>query len=267
VVDRPVSPILLLDQNRSRWDQLLIRRGLTALERAESLTAREPGPYVLQAAIAACHARARVAESTDWVRIAGLYEQLAAVEPSSVVELNRAVAVGMAYGPQAGLSLVEQLAIAPSLRNYHLLPGVRGDFLEKLGRFDEARDEFNRAASMTQNERERTLLLERQQWAATFASCDLNGQVHSPVFVAVDRTPQFVAALLQRHGERSRAATRHRRGRLHRHARSFDGEVVGEAAHILDIEAIGAGLESRRGKGDREFLFGGGHRGARRGCL
>src|SRR6267154_1017082 len=153
------EPILLLDQNRARWDQLLIRRGLSALARAEALG--RPGPYALQAAIAACHARARVAEDTDWRRIVALYEQLANITPSPVVELNLAVAVAMAYGPQAGLDRVDALAAEPTLKNYHLLPSVRGDFLEKLGRFEEARAEFERAAGMTQNARERALLLER----------------------------------------------------------------------------------------------------------
>ncbi len=154
------EPILLLDQNRSRWDQLLIRRGLAALQRAEQLGGAH-GPYALQAAIAACHARARTGEETDWERIAALYAVLAQVAPSPVVELNRAVAVGMALGPAAGLELVDALRAEPSLKSYHLLPAVRGDLLDKLGRFDEARAEFERAASLTQNVRERTLLLER----------------------------------------------------------------------------------------------------------
>jgi RNA polymerase sigma factor (sigma-70 family) len=154
------EPILLLDQNRSRWDQLLIRRGLAALQRAEQLGGAH-GPYALQAAIAACHARARTGEETDWERIAVLYALLAQVAPSPVVELNRAVAVGMALGPAAGLELVDALRAEPSLKSYHLLPAVRGDLLDKLGRFDEARAEFERAASLTQNVRERTLLLER----------------------------------------------------------------------------------------------------------
>ena len=153
------EPILLLDQNRARWDQLLIRRGLAALARAEALGT--PGPYALQAAIAACHARARVADDTDWRRIIALYEQLANITPSPVVELNLAVAVAMAYGPQAGLERVDALAAEPTLKNYHLLPSVRGDFLKKLGRLAEARIEFERAAGMTQNARERALLLER----------------------------------------------------------------------------------------------------------
>lgn len=154
------EPILLLDQNRARWDQLLIRRGLAALKRAEDLR-KIKGPYVLQGAIAACHARARKAEDTDWAQIASNYAALARVMPSPVVELNRAVAVGMAEGPAAGLALVDALQSEPSLKNYHLLPSVRGDLLAKLGRHDEARTEFERAAGMTRNERERALLRER----------------------------------------------------------------------------------------------------------
>lgn len=154
------APILLLEQNRGLWDQLLIRRGLAALDRAEAL-GRRPGPYVLQAAIVACHARARTPEATDWPRIVSIYEELAAVVPSPVVELNRAVAVGMASGPQAGLDLVDTLTSEPSLANYQFLPGVRGDLLFKLGRFGEARTEFERAAALTRNVRERELLLER----------------------------------------------------------------------------------------------------------
>jgi RNA polymerase sigma-70 factor, ECF subfamily len=154
------EPVLLLDQDRSRWDQLLIHRGLAALARAEALGGAL-GPYALQAAIAACHARARTAEETDWPRIAALYEALAELAPSPVVELNRAVAVGMAFGPASGLELVDQLTSEPSLEAYHLLPSVRGDLLAKLGRHDEARAEFERAASLTRNARERTLLLER----------------------------------------------------------------------------------------------------------
>jgi len=154
-------PILLLDQDRSRWDQLLIRRGLAALERAEDLAAGHPGPYTLQAAIAACHARAREPGDTDWDRIALLYANLATRTGSPVVELNRAVAVGMARGPEAGLELVEQLVAGGDLEGYHLLPSVRGDLLAKLGRDDEARAEFERAAAMTANQRERALLLER----------------------------------------------------------------------------------------------------------
>jgi len=154
------EPILLLDQDRARWDHLLIRRGLLALQRAEDLGGA-PGPYLLQAAIAACHARARTPEQTDWRRIAALYAALAQVIPSPVVELNRAVAVGMASGPAAGLELVDALLSEPSLKSYHLLPSVRGDLLAKLGRFGEARQEFQRAASLTRNGRERQLLLDR----------------------------------------------------------------------------------------------------------
>jgi len=152
--------VLLLDQDRTRWDQLLIRRGLTALERAEQLGGAL-GPYALQAAIAACHARARTAAETDWARIVALYDALAELTPSAVVELNRAVAVGMAFGPAAGLELVDALTAEPSLETYHFLPSVRGDFLAKLGRHDEARVEFERAAALTQNARERELLLDR----------------------------------------------------------------------------------------------------------
>ncbi|PYQ33618.1 MAG: RNA polymerase subunit sigma-24 [Acidobacteria bacterium] len=153
------EPVLLLDQDRGRWDRLLIRRGLAALERAERLGAR--GPYAIQAAIAACHARARTAEETDWERIAALYEELGRLTPSPVVELNRAVAVGMARGPAAGLELADALTSDPSLASYHLLPSVRGDLLAKLGRSDEARAEFERAASLTRNAPVRALLLER----------------------------------------------------------------------------------------------------------
>jgi RNA polymerase sigma factor (sigma-70 family) len=154
------EPVLLLDQDRGRWDQLLIHRGLAALERAEGLTGAL-GPYAVQAAIAACHARARAAAETDWHRIVALYDALAALTPSPVVELNRAVAVGMAFGPAAGLELVDELADDPALKSYHLLPSVRGDLLAKLGRGREARSEFERAAALTQNSRERALLLER----------------------------------------------------------------------------------------------------------
>jgi RNA polymerase sigma factor (sigma-70 family) len=154
------EPILLLDQDRSRWDYLLIGRGLAALERAEQLGGTL-GPYAMQAAIAACHARARWAKDTDWERIAALYDALAQLVPSPVVELNRAVAVGMAFGPAAGLELVDELTTEPSLAQYPFLPSVRGDLLMKLGRFAEARAEFERAASLTQNARERTLLLDR----------------------------------------------------------------------------------------------------------
>jgi RNA polymerase sigma-70 factor, ECF subfamily len=154
------EPILLLEQNRARWDQLLIRRGLAALERAESLGGAR-GPYALQAAIAACHARARTADETDWRRIAILYYALVQLVPSPVIELNRAVAVGMAFGPEAGLQIIDALTAEPSLQSYHLLPSVRGDLLAKLGRFDDARAELERAASLTRNARERELLLER----------------------------------------------------------------------------------------------------------
>jgi RNA polymerase sigma factor (sigma-70 family) len=158
------EPILLLDQNRTLWDQLLIRRGLAALDRAQQ--AGPAGPYVLQAAIAACHARAHVADQTDWAQIAELYAQLAALAPSPIVQLNRAVAVSMAQGPTAGLEIADALLSELSLKNYHLLPAVRGDFLSRLGRFSEARDEFARAASLTSNARERELLLSRADKAA-----------------------------------------------------------------------------------------------------
>jgi len=154
------EPILLLEQDRSRWDQLLIRRGLTALARAER-AGRGLGPYGVQAAIAACHARARLASDTDWGRIAALYDALSQLAPSPVVELNRAVAVSMAFGPQAGLEVVDGLRDVAALKNYHLLPSVRGDFLARLGRNDEARAELERAAQLTRNERERTLLRAR----------------------------------------------------------------------------------------------------------
>ena len=161
------EPILLLDQNRARWDQLLIRRGLAALARADALGGML-GPYALQAAIAACHARARTPEETDWVRIAALYDALAQIAPSPIVELNRAVALSMAYGPAAGLEIVDALLSEPALKAYHLLPSVRGDLLGKLGRFDEARVEFERAASLTRNTRERELLLERARSAGQY---------------------------------------------------------------------------------------------------
>jgi RNA polymerase sigma factor (sigma-70 family) len=154
------EPILLLDQNRARWDQLLIRRGLAALQHAEELGGTL-GAYALQAAIAACHARARTAAETDWQRIAALYHALAQLMPSPIVELNRRVALAMAFGPAKGLELIDTLASEPSLKAYHLLPSVRGDFLFKLGRFGEARAEFERAASLTHNARERELLLDR----------------------------------------------------------------------------------------------------------
>lgn len=160
------DPILLPDQNRGKWDQLLIRRGLAALDRAERLGGT-PGPYVLQAAIASCHARARRAEDTDWERIASLYGELTRVNPSPVIELNRAVALGMAFGPAVGLKAVEALAAEPALRGYHLLPSVRGDLLAKLGRAEEAKAAFEKAASLTRNTRERDFLLKR---AATCCS-------------------------------------------------------------------------------------------------
>ncbi|MCQ9372825.1 RNA polymerase sigma factor [Methyloversatilis sp. XJ19-13] len=166
-VDAAGAPILLLEQDRNRWDRLLIRRGLAALERAASPDGY--GPYALQAAIAACHARAATATDTDWGRIAALYDALAELAPSPVVELNRAVAVAMAFGPQAGLDIIDRLLDDPALRQYHLLPGVRGDLLDKLGRLDEAAAEFRRAAALTQNGRERTLLLERAAHCARSA--------------------------------------------------------------------------------------------------
>ena len=166
------EPILLLDQNRARWDQLLIRRGLAALERAERLGGAL-GPYALQAAIAACHARARTPEATDWLRIAALYDALAELSPSPIVELNRAVAVSMAFGPAAGLELIDALASEPSLESYHLLWAVRGDLLAKLGRLDEARTQFERAASLTRNARERALLLERAADASLTSATSL----------------------------------------------------------------------------------------------
>jgi RNA polymerase sigma-70 factor, ECF subfamily len=159
------EPVLLSEQDRSRWDRLLIHRGLAALDRAHELGGAA-GPYALQAAIAACHARAPSAQRTDWVRIAALYEALSQVAPSPVVELNRAVAVAMAFGAEAGLEIVDALRGEPSLKRYHLLPGVRGDLLTRLGRTDEAREEFERAAALTGNERERELMLAR---AATCA--------------------------------------------------------------------------------------------------
>ena len=163
------EPVLLLDQNRAHWDHLLIGRGLTALERAAKLGA-VPGPYRLQAQIAACHARARTAEETDWARIVEIYGDLARIAPSPVVELNRAVAVAMASGPAAGLELVDALYSEPALENYHLLPSVRGDLLKKLGRLEEARIEFQRAAALTRNGRERQLLLERAKACSLPAS-------------------------------------------------------------------------------------------------
>ena len=169
------EPILLLDQNRARWDQLLISRGLAALGRSDNARAQKlrpaddgdrQGPYALQAAIAACHARARTPEETDWAQIVALYAELARLTPSPVVELNRAVALAMAFGPAAGLELVDALTSEPSLQNYHLLPSVRGDLLKKLGRMDEARAEFERAASLTRNTRERELLIGRARACA-----------------------------------------------------------------------------------------------------
>lgn len=154
------EPILLMDQNRAQWDQLLIRRGLAALERSRKL-GRSLGPYSLQAAISACHTQAQTPDKTDWPRIAALYEALSIVMPSPIVELNRAVAISMAFGPDFGIQIVDELNADPSLQKYHLLPSVRGDLLAKLGRYDEAQTEFKRAASLTQNERERTLLLNR----------------------------------------------------------------------------------------------------------
>jgi RNA polymerase sigma factor (sigma-70 family) len=168
-VNESGEPILLLEQNRAQWDQLLIRRGLAALNRAERLGGAD-GPYALQAAIAACHARARTADETDWPRIVSLYEALGQLMPSPIVELNRAVAVAMASGPAAGLELVDALSAEPSLQNYHLLPSVRGDFLKKLSRFAEAQAEFERAASLTRNARERELLLDRARACAASSS-------------------------------------------------------------------------------------------------
>ncbi|MES2635383.1 MAG: RNA polymerase sigma factor [Pseudomonadota bacterium] len=159
-VDAQGRPVLLMDQERGRWDRLLIRRGLTALARAEALDGAL-GPYALQAAIAACHARAPVAGQTDWKRIAAIYDALAQVAPSPVVELNRGVAVGMAFGPAAGLEIIDGLQGEKALKNYHWLPSVRGDLLSKLGRHDEAREEFRRAAALAGNQREREFLLER----------------------------------------------------------------------------------------------------------
>ena len=159
------EPVLLLDQDRGKWDYVLVRRGLAALARAEELGGAQ-GSYALQAAIAACHARARTGDETDWARIAELYAELARISPSPIVDLNRAVAIGMAHGPAAGLELVDKLTGEPSLRTYHLLPSVRGDLLAKLGRSNEARDEFQRAATLTRNGRERELLLRRA------ADCD-----------------------------------------------------------------------------------------------
>ncbi len=163
------EPILLLEQNRAQWDQLLIQRGLAALERAEKLGGRQ-GPYALQAAITACHARAMRPEETDWARIVSLYDALAQVTPSPIVELNRAVAVGMAFGPAAGLAVVDALMGETSLASYHLLPSVRGDLLKKLGRFEDARAEFERAAGLTRNAREREMMLDRVRECAALGS-------------------------------------------------------------------------------------------------
>jgi len=196
-IDPSGAPVLLLEQDRGRWDQLLVRRGLAALERAQDLGGAL-GPYALQAAIAACHARARTAVETDWQRIAALYDALAQIAPSPVVELNRAVALAMAFGPATGLELVDTLRSEPSLEHYHLLPSVRGDLLARLGRLGEARAEFERAAELTRNVRERELLLARAAaWRRRTAAV-----------IAISRSP---ARRLSR--ERS-AAWRARRGAL-----------------------------------------------------
>jgi predicted RNA polymerase sigma factor len=163
------EPVLLLDQDRARWDHLLIRRGLAALARAEALAGtskRVAGPYALQAAIAACHARALRAEETDWARIVGPYGALAEITPSPIVDLNRAVALAMLFGPEAGLEVVDALNAEPALKTYHLLPSVRGDLLKKLGRLDEARAEFERAAALTQNERAQIVARSRRSMCA-----------------------------------------------------------------------------------------------------
>ncbi len=183
-VDQHGDPVLLLEQNRARWDQLLIRRGLAALERAERLGS--PGSYTLQAAIAACHARARTAEETDWNRIASLYALLVQLVPSPVIELNRAVAVSMAFGPAAGLEVVDALMSEPSLLNYHLLPAVRGDLLAKLGRRDEARSEFERAASLTRNIRERNLLDGRAAAMTTYDTTSTSAISRPPARESAD---------------------------------------------------------------------------------
>jgi predicted RNA polymerase sigma factor len=167
------EPILLLDQDRTRWDHVLIRHGLAELEHAEALGG-SLGPYALQAAIAACHARAHAADQTDWPRIAALYDALAQLNPSPVVELNRAVAVSMAFGPAAGLEIIDAIANAPALKSYHLLPTVRGDLLDRLHRYTEATAEFTRAAALTQNARERTLLLDRAAKSAAKATSSPN---------------------------------------------------------------------------------------------
>ena len=163
------EPILLLDQNRARWDRLLIGRGLAALERAQQLAGVSPGPFLLQAALAACHARARTADETDWARIVTLYGVLARVTPSPIVELNRAVAVSMAEGPAAGLALVEALAAEPALKRYHLLPSVRGDLLSKLGRHREAAEAFEQAVALTRNVQEQALMQKRAETARAAA--------------------------------------------------------------------------------------------------
>jgi RNA polymerase sigma factor (sigma-70 family) len=165
-VDASGKPVLLLEQDRSRWDRLLIRRGLVALEHAEQ-TGDALGSYALQASIAACHARARTADETDWLRIVAIYDGLAEITPSPIVELNRAVAVGMAFGPAAALEIVDRLVANPQLKNYQWLPSVRGDLLEKLHRYDEARNEFERAAEIAQNTQERELLLARSRGTAS----------------------------------------------------------------------------------------------------
>jgi predicted RNA polymerase sigma factor len=165
------EPVLLFDQDRTRWDRLLIRRGLTALARAEALPG-EAGPYELQAAIAACHARAATPEDTDWARIAARYARLVQLVPSPVIELNRAVALSMAFGPEVGLRIVDELNDEPALKNYHLLPSVRGDLLAKLDRHAEAREEFSRAAELTRNERERALLLARARECDHYAGAN-----------------------------------------------------------------------------------------------
>jgi RNA polymerase sigma factor (sigma-70 family) len=182
-------PVVLDEQDRSRWDQLLIRRGLTALARAEALT-DTPGPYAVQAAIAACHARARTPEETDWTRIAALYARLMQLTPSPVVELNRAVAVAMAFGPQPGLAIVDTLTDEPALATYHLLPAVRGDLLARLGRHEQAAAEFTRAASLTRNARERDLLRQRA------AACVDHGQ--SPELAITKTTTKAISATLQK---------------------------------------------------------------------
>jgi RNA polymerase sigma factor (sigma-70 family) len=171
------EPILLLEQNRALWDHILIQRGLAALERAQQLNAAL-GPYALQAAIAACHARAHTAAETDWHRIAALYDALVQLTPSPIIELNRAVAISMAFGPAAGLELVDALISDPALKSYHLLPGIRGDLLFKLGRFTESQAEFERAATLTQNARERALLLARAHSAASSRATPVPPQLH-----------------------------------------------------------------------------------------